>query len=207
MAEITNGYATLDEVKAAMRDEKSRVTDDVLVRTVESASRRIDTMCNRERFGFAATTAGTAFYSADNTRMLVTDDITAITSLATDTGDDGTYSTTWAATDYQLEPLGHATGLTPRPAQQIRAIGDYRYPVAVDRSTVKIIGNFGWTAVPDAIRDACVLLTIRHFKRFDSALGVAGFGDLGVVSVRSRDADIDGLIRGYIRYDGPRLIG
>jgi hypothetical protein len=62
------------------------------------------------------------------------------------------------------------------------------------QAMVKITGTWGWPAVPPEIEEATRLLTIRQFRRFDSPLGVAGFGDLGAITVRSIDPDIKALI-------------
>jgi hypothetical protein len=37
-------------------------------------------------------------------------------------------------------------------------------------------------------------MSLRQFKRYDSPLGAAGFGDLGVIRVSRFDPDIEALI-------------
>lgn len=59
---------------------------------------------------------------------------------------------------------------------------------------VQIVGTFGWSAVPAAIKQATILLAMRQFKRYDSPLGVMGFGDLGAVRVGRIDPDVEALI-------------
>jgi hypothetical protein len=57
--------------------------------------------------------------------------------------------------------------------------------------------------VPIAITQACVVQASRLFKRLDSPLGVAGFGDLGVVRVgRALDPDVEQLVSPYRRMRG-----
>jgi hypothetical protein len=51
--------------------------------------------------------------------------------------------------------------------------------------------------VPTDIKQATILLAMRQFKRYDSPLGVAGFGDLGVIRVGRIDPDIESLIMPY----------
>ncbi len=53
---------------------------------------------------------------------------------------------------------------------------------------------FGFTSVPIAIKQATILMALRQFKRYDSPLGAAGFGDLGVMRVSRYDPDIEALI-------------
>jgi hypothetical protein len=40
-------------------------------------------------------------------------------------------------------------------------------------------------------------MAIRQFKRYDSPLGIAGFGDIGVVRVSRVDPDIESLLGPY----------
>ncbi len=73
------------------------------------------------------------------------------------------------------------------------------FPVNYGEATVQIVGSFGWSAVPTDIKMASVILSARLWKRFDSVLGVAGFGDLGAVRVSRFDPDIEALIGPYKR--------
>jgi hypothetical protein len=67
-----------------------------------------------------------------------------------------------------------------------------------EQALVKVTGVWGWPAVPAAISQATILQAARHFKRYDSPLGVAGFGDFGVVRVsRFLDADVQMLVEPY----------
>jgi hypothetical protein len=59
---------------------------------------------------------------------------------------------------------------------------------------VEVTGTFGWATVPTAVKQATILLAMRQFKRYDSPLGIAGFSDLGAVTVRSVDPDVEKLI-------------
>jgi hypothetical protein len=71
--------------------------------------------------------------------------------------------------------------------------------VNLDEATVRVTGTFGWPSVPDAIKQATILLSIRIFKRLDSPLAVAGFGDLGAVRVGRSDPDVMAMIAPYRR--------
>jgi hypothetical protein len=82
----------------------------------------------------------------------------------------------------------------------LRAIGDYLFPVWDPRNvnaheaTVQVTGVYGWASIPKAIKQATLLLSLRQFKRYDSPLGVAGFGDIGVVRVGRFDPDVESLV-------------
>jgi hypothetical protein len=55
--------------------------------------------------------------------------------------------------------------------------------------------------VPIAITQACVIQSSRIFKRLDSPLGVAGFGDMGAVRVsRYLDPDVQQLVAPYVKH-------
>ena len=190
---ITDGYTTLDEVKAILRITDN--VDDALLETcVEAASRQIDTHCERV---FTPTTATRVFTPSDSYLVSI-DDLSTLTSLKTSSAADGTFDITWTATDYQLEPLNGLTGSIYSPYTRIRAIGDYLFPVVNDEATVQIQGVFGYgTSVPVDVKQACNLLAVRQFKRYDSPLGVAGFGDIGIVRVSRVDPDIEALLGPY----------
>lgn len=194
---VTNGYATLNQVKAALRITDN-VDDSLLEMAVESASRAIDGHAMRS---FYSSGTATRIYAADNWDVVYIDDLagTAIT-LLTDPDEDGTFAITWKPSDYQLEPVnGVADGLTV-PYTRIRAIGDYAFPVLSEQALVKVTGVFGWPSVPSAIVQACVIQASRIFKRLDSPLGVAGFGELGAIQVtRDLDPDVAQLVSPYRR--------
>ena len=195
---ITNGYATLNEVKAALRITDS-VDDALLETSIESASRQIDQACERV---FYQTSATRVFRPRDSFTCEI-DDLVTLTTLKTSSQANGTFDVTWTATDRQLEPLNGLSGMSYRPYDTIRAIGDYLFPLWEPKSvnayeaTVQVVGTFGWASVPVDIKQATILLAMRQFKRYDSPLGVAGFGDLGVVRVGRIDPDIEALIMPY----------
>jgi hypothetical protein len=192
---ITNGYATLTQVKAALRITDS-VDDTLLEMAIESASRAIDGHAGRY---FYSSGTATRIYAADDSLICQIDDLsgTAIT-LVTDPDADGTWADTWATIDYQLEPVnGIVDGLSV-PYTRIRATENYTFPILSGEALVKVTGVFGWSAVPTAITQACVIQSSRIFKRLDSPLGVAGFGDMGAIRVsRYLDPDVEQLVAPY----------
>jgi hypothetical protein len=198
---ITDGYCTLAELKAVL-DVPVDFTDKdaVLERAIEGASRRIDGWCHRS-FTAASTAAGSAtarVYVPMSAAVLYVDDIanTAGLVVRTDDDGDGVYETTWSTTDWSPEPVNaHAKG---DPVYRLVAI-DRLWPTWVAPPPVQITANWGWPSVPHAVREACLLLAGRQFKRQDSLLGVAGFGDLGVISVRAVDPDVEALLRPFKR--------
>jgi hypothetical protein len=187
---LTNAYCTLQEVKDALRITDS-VDDTILELSIETASRQIDDLCERQ---FYQTVGATRVFAPRDSFICEIDDLVSLTSLKTSTAADGVFDVTWAAKDYQLEPLNSLAGGIPSPATQIRAIDDYWFPLAMEEATVQVVGTFGWSSVPRAIKMATILLSMRLYKRMDSPLGVAGVGELGVIRVSRIDPDIEALI-------------
>ena len=186
---ITNGYATLAEVKNSLRITDN--LDDTLIEVaIESASRMID--------GYTARTfynAGTATrnFAATDALNLIIDDAISI-SVVSSTDEVGDIYVVWGANDFQLEPLNSRSDGLYMPYTGIRAVGDYTWPVVDQQALCRITGVWGFSAVPIAIKQATVIQSSRLFKRLDSPLGVAGFGDMGAIRVgRYLDPDVEQL--------------
>ena len=95
------------------------------------------------------------------------------------------------------------TGGATVPFTRLRAIDNYLWPTAQGEATVKITGLFGYPAVPITVTQAAVLQASRIFTRLLSPLGIAGFGDLGVVRVsRQLDPDVAQLVEPFRRMTG-----
>ena len=201
---INQGYATRNQVKAALRiGTADTIDDDLIDNCVGAASRLIDGYCNR-RF-WQTGTAQARVYQAEDSFYCSIDDIagTAIT-LKTSSFADGNFDVTWTASDYQLEPLnGNLDGLT-WSYDKIRAVGDYLFPTVNanygEQALVQVTAIFGWPSVPEPVTQATIIQASRIFKRYDSPLGVAGFGDLGAIRVsRFLDPDMAQLVEPYRR--------
>ena len=191
---ITNGYATLAQVKAAMRISDN--VDDTLIETaIESASRQIDGHCERRFYS----TATTRIYTPNDSYVCEIDDLVSLTTLKTSSDVDGSFDTTWTSTDYQLEPLNRIAGGMDVSYTQIRAVGDYLFPTSGGEATVQVVGTFGWASVPSDIEQACIILSQRQYKRYDSPLGVAGVGDIGIIRVSRIDPDVASILAPYRR--------
>ena len=187
---ISNGYATLAQVKAALRITDS-VDDSLLEMAIESASRAIDQYTARNFYN-----AGTAvrYYAPSDSLNVEIDDMISLVSLQTMSDDEQVYDTTWASDDYQLEPLNGIVDGISQPYNHIRAVGDYTYLTLDGEATVKVTGVWGWSAVPIQVTQATVIQASRIFKRLDSPLGIIS-GELGSMRVGSRlDPDVAQLV-------------
>lgn len=190
---ITNGYATLNELKAVLKITDT-LDDSLLEGAIEAASRLIDGYASRVFYSVGSATRN---YAADDFLTTTIDDLQSLTTLSSTTRVGQEY-TTWESTDYQLEPVNGVSSGISQPYTSIRAVGNYVFPVMNGQALVRVTGVWGWAAVPTPIKQACLLQASRIFKRYDSPLGVAGFGDMGVVRVGSRlDPDVEHLVMPY----------
>jgi hypothetical protein len=201
---ITNGYATRNQVKAALRIGTADTLDDDLIdNCVGAASRLIDGYCNR-RFWQTGTAEARIFQAEDSFYCSIDDIAGTALTLKSSTQADGTFDLTWSRSDYQLEPLnGNLDGLT-WSYDKIRAVGDYLFPTVNanygEQALVQVTAVFGWPSVPEPVTQATIIQASRIFKRYDSPLGVAGFGDLGAIRVsRFLDPDMAQLVEPYRR--------
>ena len=191
---ITNGYITLDLLKSALSIQDD-IDDDFLELAINSASRQIDQMTERQ---FFSATETRIFAPRDNLVCEI-DDLTSLTILKTSSNADGVFDVIWESKDLQLEPLNNLAGGLPTPFTQIRAVDEYLFPTDMGEATAEVTGTFGFTPVPDQIQQATLILAARLAERRFSPLGVAGFGDLGAVRVSRFDADIENLISPFKR--------
>ena len=182
---IENGYAPLADVKAALRITDT-VDDGLLEISIEAASREIDGFCER----FFYSTSATRVYLPTDSLTTHTDDIQTVTTLKVDTAGDGTFDQTWTTSDFQLSPLNGIAGGIETPFNTVSAVGDYLFPiyqprnVEAQQASVQIVGVFGFASIPTAVKQACIILSMRQFSRVpDSRTGVMGMGDLGMICV------------------------
>lgn len=195
---ITNGYATLAEVKAALR-LTDNVDDSLLEKAIESASRRIDGYCGRWFYKTSSTAVN--IYPINEYLVAFPDDVSSTSlTIKIDTNADGTYATTLTqGVDYILEPTDAA--LRGYPYTHARMVGGQTFPLEVTPSfpTVQVTALWGWDAVPADVNQACVLLAMRQFARLNAALGVVGFADMAI-TVRAVDPDVRDLLNQYVKF-------
>ena len=186
----------LSELKTALGISGS-ADDTFLNLAIDAAEKSINDLCGRK---FTADSSATARTYRAQPYLAVTDDISTLTGLVvkTDTAADGTFDTTWASTDYQVEPLNNLT--KGRSVNNLRAIGSYTYPVYGDgQVSVEVTAKWGWPAVPDPVKQATLMMSSRLYGRKASPMGVIGVGDFGPVRISRTDPDIAALLMDYKR--------
>lgn len=187
-------YTTVGAVKQALGVTATAQDANVGI-AIASASRLIDKHCHRS---FSTTgTASARVYAADSEDLCAVDDISTTVGIVVETR--GSTSSAWVtvpASDYQLEPLNQLRDGIPWPVTHIRG----SFPVAGKDALVRVTGVYGWDEVPAEVEQACLITACRLFKRPESALGVLGVTDMGVLQVsRGLDSDVALLLEDYVR--------
>lgn len=187
-------YASVSELKAYLRIDDN--DDDVqLALAVTAASRAVDRHCGRQ---FGQVTAAearryTAVWDRRWCRWLVdADDLGDDTGLtvAVDAG---------SITGYELEPA-NAAG-KGRPWTRIVVDADSTVQPTSTRHGVTVTGLWGWSSVPDPVKQATLLQASRLFNRRDSPYGIAGSPTEGseLRLLAKVDPDVAVVLRPYLR--------
>lgn len=203
---VTNGYCTLAQLRTQLDDTGSILSTELLERAINATSRAIDRFAGR-RF-WLDSSAQAKLYKPDalDCYELDVDDIGSTTgfALATDITGDGTYETTWATTDYDLEPMNADKGgdATAYAWWRIVAKDRYTFPASGQRrATVQVTAKWGWSAVPVDVEEACLIKASRLFERRKSPLGFsAALADFGPVRISRSDADVMELLHPYVKF-------
>jgi hypothetical protein len=195
-------YASLPEFKAWV--SLSDTIDDVVATSVlEAVSRWIDEHTDTHFWqdGTVGVPVARTFVSnGPGCRDFEIDDLVSISTLKTDDAGDGTFETTWSASDYQLQPVNRPTG---HPYTKIEAIGSLTFPARTapgSRSDrVEITGVWGWAVVPAPVHLACLIQASRELKRRLSPEGVIGPSEFGVRVGSRLDPDVELMLSEYTR--------
>ena len=195
---MANEYATSAELKATLSLSSESFADADIALALTAASRAIDSVCDR-RFWADADATQVRYYSPIDGRRVWTDDIVTLTSFQTDPGGDGTFEETWTLnTDFTLEPLNAAADGWPWTSVRVHPRTAFYLPITYPRS-VKVTGKFGWSAVPDAVKQATKIVAAKLVMRARQApFGVIAAGELPM-RIASNDPDVQLLIGDYVR--------
>jgi len=185
-----SAYVQLAELKDMLRISDG-VDDALLAGHIDAATATVDQICRRT-FDLDDTPTPRLFYP-DNLYHVRVDDIGSTDGLVVKIGTDGVLAST--ITTIVNEPLNAlAKG---RPITKLVSIdGDF---IADIQPSVEVTARWGWPDVPEPVRSATAILAGRLFKRADSLLGVAGFGDLGAITLRAVDPDVQRMLAPFMR--------
>lgn len=189
-------YCTPERLKSRVNTTKTDRDAEVLGALL-AVSRWIEDHCDRVFYRVTETRT----YSASTLHTVSVHDLVSVTSIATDTAEDGTYTTIWSPSDYQLL-RGAVLRPAERPYTAIKAVGGHTFPL--DRPTgrqelVRVHGVFGWPAVPSPVQEAAAIWATDLLKLGTMAFGIAGYGEYGAVRARPNPI-VEALLAPYQRH-------
>lgn len=197
-------YITLDEFKQrhgiTTSDKDVRILDHI-----HAASARVNAYTFRD-FGVGTGVASARYFRPLTCEAVYIDDAYEIDAVGVDDANDGTYSTAWTvATDYETDPANGVgpDGLTGWSTFQLTAVGTKAFPTWCTRRAVKVTAKWGWSDVPDAVKEATHLLAHRLYYEVSVPGGVTppnvDFGLPGTPLRRPYTAE--DLLAPYVRPD------
>ncbi len=159
-AAVTDAYATAAEYRAAI-GKTDTGSDAQILLDLTAISRYLEGKLERFFNKDAADVTRVYIVPASGTELRIDDLSTTPTSIKIDEDGDGSFDdeTALTSSDYELLPLNADKGPEPRPFTRIglTSWGDYGSWTKGQR--VQVTGKFGWPAVPQAIKTACIQLT------------------------------------------------
>lgn len=204
-------YCTTLELAAYARIPSGDTADDVQIGlAITAASRAVDKFTGRQ-FGLTGSAVARVYTYAgecvDGRRALPVDDVQTTTGLAValDLDENGVFEQSLVnATDYDLWPYNAAADGKPWTHVVLRPTAAAYFP-SVARG-VQVTANFGWSAVPDAVKQATLIQANRLLKRREAAFGVTGSPEMGgeLRLLERLDPDVAVGLRPYRRIWGAR---
>lgn len=168
-------YTGLDEVKAAIR-VKHDEADDLIELAIDAASRRVDEFCN-DQFWISPTPTARTFAPVTSYELSVGAFATADGLVVEfDNDSDGVFETVVPASSYQVaapERPGH-------PYRRLEFLdaclpgSGWASSSRPRRARVRVTAQWGWSAVPAQVRQACLLMAIDHYRGKNFTNGVVG---------------------------------
>lgn len=192
-------YASTVELAQYMRIGDT-VDDPELGLAVSAASRAIDQACNRQ-FGVTDSTEERTFETCWNGRH--SRYIAKIDDLMTQVGLVVTVSGA-TTTDFELRPFNADS--VGRPWTRLFSAGATTATSGSGPDTILVEGTWGWSSVPDTIKQATLTQASRFFMRRSSPFGIAGSPDIGseMRLLAKVDPDVAVMVSAY-RRDWPRI--
>ena len=195
---VTDAYSTAGTYRSAIG--KIDTGDDAEILTdLTAISRYLDLRLGR--FFTKDAAAVKRYYMGDGQVVLYVDDLVSVTTIKIDTDLDGSFAdeTALATTDYELLPRNVDVGPEPQPYRSI-GLTDYGTKgVWTPIARIEIDAVWGWPAVPDAIKRACIQLT--GILRLETPRAQATVSEIGQVVQMSGKAMgiVEDLHRHYAR--------
>lgn len=195
-------YIETADLKSHRRIEND-VDDNELALAITAASRAVDHETGRQ-FGVTASTESREFEGEWSRRrglyrVRIDDVMTAAGFVVTVSG------STVTSANYRLEPRNAPEHGRPWEVIYLKSIT--RDNLGIGPGTVDIVATWGWTAVPDTIKEATAIQAARFYKRRDAPFGIAGSPEMGseMRLLAMVDPDVAAMVRPY-RRDHPKVV-
>jgi len=175
--------------------------DPIMEQVINTCSRAIDKYCRRQFF----TEVQTRYYKASVYDAVAVNDFSTMAGTGAgvkiDIDGDGTFETTLSASDYVLWPYNAYVDGEPFTEIHIADNGNHYFPVNVEKG-VQITGTWGYSATaPEPVKEACLILAARLYKRKDAPFGVTGPNQFGEMTIIDKfDSDVRMLLAPYVRH-------
>lgn len=172
-------YAELAEAREYVTRHSSTVDDTFIGLDLTAASRAVDRTTGRQ-FGLVASAEErfyTPYFDRRRVRWVIEFDDLQTTTGFLPTLQDVDGVDIGDIDDYVLEPRNAAAKGRPWEAMVVRPTSTY-IPTGL-RDQAAFTGRWGWTEVPDPIKQATLLQTSRFTARRNAPFGIAGSPDEG----------------------------
>lgn len=193
-------YLTQAELKATLELTGETFADADIDLAIGAASRAVDDIANR-RFFADADANQIRHYSPCSKSFLLIDDLVTLTSLKIDTSGDLLFDTTLTENDdFVLEPLNAPD--EDRPWRAVRMHPNSSEHLPSFPRGVELTGKFGWSAVPNRVKQATSIIASQMLRRSREApFGVVAFGVEGGAAMRvaTMDPQVKLLLKDFIR--------
>ena len=189
-----SSYCTLNDVKDAL-DITGTDHDDLLTSLISAVTSEIDNYCHRS----FALTSTTRYFDGVGDNLIV-DDLVSVTTFKLDTGGDGVWETTLTeGTDFLLYPYNTSPKWLVKLTDDSTA-SDFAKGL---RKGVEIAGTWGYSTVPEPVRQAALIQTCRLFRLSQSGYGTeVGTPDIGTSTVfQGLSSDAKRMLGPYIRVE------
>jgi hypothetical protein len=189
-----SSYCTLADVKDAL-DITGTDHDDLLSSLISAVTSEIDNYCERS---FASASA-TRYFDGVGDNLIV-DDLVSVTTFKLDAGGDGVWETTLTeGTDFLLYPYNTS------PKWLVKLTDDSTASSFAKgvRKGVEIAGTWGYSTVPEPVRQAALIQTCRLFRLSQSGYGTEiGTPDIGTATVfQGLSSDAKRMLGPYVRVE------
>lgn len=175
-------YITLDELKDYLEIPRTDNVDDVRLNVARSAARETTESFCRRQFNDAGTPVSTRQFTSHTLRRAIIDDFSTTTGLVVRIGSRSSgFTTTWTLdSDYYVGPVNQTRNERPDQAYwRLNTLLNQRFTHATyrrDEPNIEVDAQWGWSAVPQGVVEANLLMAARLYRRRDSPDGiVSGF--------------------------------